>query len=288
MPIIVDNLSYTYSAGTPFEKKALDDVTITVHEGDFLGIIGHTGSGKSTFIQHLNGLIKMQDGSIKVFDINLKDKKPNYKLLRSEVGMVFQYPEYQLFDETVRQDIAFGPKNIGMNVEQIDRAVRRSIELVGLNYDEVAERSPFELSGGQKRRVAIAGVIAMQPKVLILDEPTAGLDPQGKRDILDLVINLKKQHTPTIIMISHDIDEIAEYSSRIAVFNEGKIVYDLSPMDLFDKEQELYSMGLDIPAVVKIKKQLVSNGYNIDKSVLTVETLVNSINNIYKKKVSYE
>lgn len=285
MPIVIDKLSYTYSIGTPFEKKALSDISLTINEGDFLGIIGHTGSGKSTFIQHLNGLIKLKDGSIKVFDINLSDRKPDYKLLRSKVGMVFQYPEYQLFDETVRQDVAFGPKNIGMTGEALDKAVRESIELVGLDYEEIAERSPFELSGGQKRRVAIAGVIAMCPSVLILDEPTAGLDPQGKRDILDLLVKLKNKNTPTIIMISHDIDEIAEFTSRIVVFNEGSIVYDLPPRELFKYDKELINIGLDIPSVIKVKNYLRDRGYKIDKQVLTITELVDEVAKLYARKV---
>lgn len=277
MPIVVDKISYTYSKGTPFEKQALFDVSIQINEGDFMGIIGHTGSGKSTFVQHLNGLIKLKSGAIRVFDIDLTAKKPDYKKLRSRVGMVFQYPEYQLFDETVKQDIAFGPRNIGMSETEIDRAVRESIELVGLEYDEVAERSPFELSGGQKRRVAIAGVIAMSPEVLILDEPTAGLDPQGKRDILELVTRLKEKCTPTIIMISHDIDEIAEFCTRVAVFKEGRLVYDLPPHKLFYYERELLEMGLDIPSIVKIKNYLKEKGIKIDDRVLTVESFVEAV-----------
>jgi energy-coupling factor transport system ATP-binding protein len=277
MPIIVENLSYTYSPGTPYEKQALKDVSITINEGDFLGIIGHTGSGKSTFIQHLNGLIKLKSGSIKAFGINLTERKPDYKLLRSKVGMVFQYPEYQLFDETVAADIAFGPKNIGMKAEEIDGAVRESMELVGLSYDELAERSPFELSGGQKRRAAIAGVIAMKPEVLILDEPTAGLDPQGKREILDLVVTLKQKCSPTVIMISHDIDEIAEYCTRVAVFKEGCLMFDLPPHELFNHEKELLQIGLDIPTVVKIKNYLKEAGVNLDDRILSVNELIKEI-----------
>ncbi|MGI6702269.1 MAG: energy-coupling factor transporter ATPase [Christensenellales bacterium] len=282
MPITVKSLSYTYSEGTPYEKQALYDVSITVNEGDFLGIIGHTGSGKSTFIQHLNGLIKLKSGEIKVFDIDLNVKKPDYKLLRSKVGMVFQYPEYQLFDETVFKDISFGPKNIGMSEEEINTRVRESLELVGLDFDEVAWRSPFELSGGQKRRVAIAGVIAMCPEVLILDEPTAGLDPMGKREILELVIKLKSRCTPTIIMISHDIDEINEYCSRVAVFNEGRIVFDMQPRELFVREKELIEMGLDIPAVVKIKNYLTENGVKLD-NVLTKRELIYALDTLRKR-----
>lgn len=284
MPITVDRLSYIYSKDTPFEKQALYDVSININEGDFLGIIGHTGSGKSTFIQHLNGLIKLKSGTIKVFDIDLTQKKPNYKLLRSKVGMVFQYPEYQLFDETVRQDVGFGPRNIGMSEEEIDKTTREAIELVGLDYDEVSERSPFELSGGQKRRVAIAGVIAMRPEVLILDEPTAGLDPKGKRDVLDLVMKLKKISMPTIIMISHDIDEIAEFCTRVAVFNNGEIVYDCPPNELFKHDKELIEMGLDIPSVIKVKNYLREKGYNFGDKALSINTFVEEVVKLYDKR----
>ena len=198
--IEVKNLTYTYSKKTPYEKIALKDINLTINEGDFLGIIGHTGSGKSTFIQHINGLIKAQDGEIKVFDINLTQKKPKPDLrkLRQEVGMVFQYPEYQLFADTVEKDIAFGPKNLKLPAEEIKNRVRLAMDAVGLDYDYYKNRSPFDLSGGQKRRVAIAGVLAMKPKVLILDEPTAGLDPIGKRQILNLITNLKNTITPML------------------------------------------------------------------------------------------
>jgi energy-coupling factor transport system ATP-binding protein len=191
--------------------------------------------------------------------------------------MVFQYPEYQLFDETVAADIAFGPKNIGMKAEEIEGAVRESMELVGLSFDELSERSPFELSGGQKRRAAIAGVIAMKPEVLILDEPTAGLDPQGKREILDLVVTLKRKCSPTVIMISHDLDEIAEYCTRVAVFKEGRLMFDLPPYELFTHEKELLTMGLDIPTVVRIKNYLKESGLHLDDRILSVNELINEI-----------
>lgn len=284
MPIVVDRLSYTYSEGTPFEKQALQDISIKINEGDFLGIIGHTGSGKSTFIQHLNGLIKLKSGGVSVFGIDLSQKKPDYKTLRSRVGMVFQYPEYQLFDETIAKDVSFGPRNIGMSEEEINNAVKESMELVGLPYEEFAERSPFELSGGQKRRAAIAGVIAMRPEILILDEPTAGLDPAGKRDVMELVVKLKNTCTPTIIMISHDIDEIAEFCTRVAVFNTGRIMYDLPPAELFKHEQELYSIGLDIPAAVKLKNELIARGYKLPDNILTIRQFAEAVKKLGKGK----
>ena len=224
MPIVVKDLSFAYGKGTPFEKKALDGVSLTIEDGEFLGIMGHTGSGKSTFIQHLNGLIKVQSGEIDVNGIKLtpaKRPKPDLKALRAAVGMVFQYPEYQLFDDTVIKDVAFGPKNMGFKREEAEEMARQALRLVGLDPDEVGQKAPFELSGGQKRRAAIAGVIVMKPKILVLDEPTAGLDPYGKEQILDLVLRLKEECSPTVIVISHDMDEITRYASRLVVFGEA-------------------------------------------------------------------
>jgi energy-coupling factor transport system ATP-binding protein len=276
MSIDVRNLSFTYMEKTPYEKRALSNVTVSIEEGEFFAVIGHTGSGKSTFIQHLNGLIRLKNGSIKVLDIDLNAKKPNLKRLRSEVGMVFQYPEYQLFDETVAKDVGFGPRNLRLPSEEVDRRVRRAIELVGLSYDEVADRSPFELSGGQKRRVAIAGVIAMEPKVLVLDEPIAGLDPRGKNEIMKLIMRLKNTVSPTIIMVSHDMDNVARYASKVAVFENGKLLHCLPPAELFEKSEELNSIGLDVPVAVKIAKSLRAKGLQIGK-VVTPEALVEEI-----------
>lgn len=256
--IEIKNLTFTYSPKSPFEKKALDDISLTINEGEFVGIIGHTGSGKSTFIQHINGLIKPQSGQVKVFDVDLtvKKPKPDLRKLRSEVGMVFQYPEHQLFDETIEKDIAFGPKNLKLPKEEITKRVKQSMELVGLDYNEYRNRSPFDLSGGQKRRVAIAGVIAMKPKVLILDEPSAGLDPQGKEQILTLIQKLKEHICPTVIVISHDIDEITRFAERLIVFNDAKIAFDMPMQELFEHEAELIDMGLDIPMATRIAKNL--------------------------------
>jgi len=259
MSIVVEHLNFTYMPDTPYAKTALKDINLTINEGELFGIIGATGSGKSTLIQHFNGLIKATEGRIKVFDIDLSVKKPDYKRLRATVGLVFQYPEYQLFDETVKADVGFGPRNLGLSKDEIDTRVREAISLVGLNYDDIAEKSPFDLSGGQKRRVAIAGVIAMQPKVLVLDEPTAGLDPKGKKDILRLILSLRKA-SPTVIIISHDMDEIAGIADRIAVLDKGEVKYVLPPKELFDKAEELSELGLDVPETVKIYKELKKRG----------------------------
>ena len=277
--IEIKNLTHVYSKKTPYEKVALKDVTLTINEGDFLGIIGHTGSGKSTFIQHLNGLIKPQQGEVKVFDINLTQKKPkpDFRKLRQEVGIVFQYPEYQLFADTVEKDIAFGPKNLKLSKEEINTRVRHAMQAVGLDYDYYKDRSPFDLSGGQKRRVAIAGVLAMMPKVLILDEPTAGLDPIGKKQILNLIKSLKNTITPTIVVISHDINEITQYCTRLVVFNNAKVAFDLPVNELFNHSEELLAMGLDIPLAVKVNNHLKANGIKLEGDIITPKDLISAI-----------
>ena len=277
MSIEVRDLSYVYSPGTPYAAAALNGVSITVNEGDFLGIIGKTGSGKSTFIQHLNALIKLQSGSIKVYDVDLTQKKPDLKKLRGTVGMVMQYPEYQLFDETVEKDVGYGPKNLGLSEEEIKCRVKEAVELVGLNYKEVADRSPFELSGGQKRRVAIAGVIAMRPRVLILDEPTAGLDPRGKKDIMSLVKRLKETSSPTIIIISHDMDAVAENCDKVALFSEGKIQAVGSPREVFYDANALALAEMDVPSVVKIARELQKKGVSLQGKPVTRKEFVEAI-----------
>ena len=279
MPIVVKDLSFAYGKGTPFEKKALDGVSLTIEDGEFLGIMGHTGSGKSTFILHLNGLIKLQSGSIDVFDIRLvpdKKNKQDLRRLRGTVGMVFQYPEYQLFEDTVEKDVAFGPKNLGLSQEEVDRRVERAIRLVGLDFEDIRGMAPFELSGGQKRRVAIAGIIAMQPRVLVLDEPTAGLDPYGKEQILELITRLKKECSPTVIVISHDVDEITRFASRIVVFNDGRVAFDLPMNELFRRSEELAAMGLEIPRAVRIADKLRARGIDLG-DVVNADDLVRAI-----------
>ena len=287
MSIVVKDLSFTYGVKSPYEKKAISNINLTINDGDFLGIVGHTGSGKSTFIQHLNGLIRVQEGEIEVFDIKLtsaKKPKPDLRALRANVGMVFQYPEYQLFEDTVYKDVAFGPKNLGLDAQEIDKRVREAIELVGLNFEDIKDRAPFELSGGQKRRVAIAGIIAMKPKVLILDEPTAGLDPNGKEQILELITHLKENCSPTIIVISHDIDEITRFATRLVVFNEAQVAFDMPMTELFKHQKELVEMGLDIPLAVKIANDLRAKGVAVSDDVVTVDDLLKEIERLYNAK----
>ncbi len=277
--IEIKNLSFIYSKKTPFEKKALDDVSLTIEEGSFVGLIGATGSGKSTLIQHLNGLIKVQDkkkSSVVVGGKNATDKK-TLKNLRFEVGMVFQYPEYQLFEDTVKKDVAFGPKNMKLDKDEIDRRVRHALEVVGLDYDTFAERSPFDLSGGEKRRVAIAGVIAMQPRILVLDEPVAGLDPQGREDILQLVKKLQQEVSPTIILVSHNMDDIAVLADRIVALKDGKLVADGTPKEVFSNRQLIADIGLDVPSATRISDKLIARGISLPNDVVTMDELQNAL-----------
>ena len=279
MSIEVEGLGYTYMKKSPYEKRALDNVTFSIQEGDFLAIVGQTGSGKSTLLQHLNGLIKLTEGKIVVDDIDLTARRPDYKRLRYTVGMVFQYPEYQLFDETVAKDVGFGCRNAGLTPEETDERVREAIRLVGMDYDDIAERSPFELSGGQKRRVAIAGVIAMRPKVLVLDEPTAGLDPKGRREIMDMVVRLHGTVCPTVIMVSHDMEAVAEYCNRVLVLSHGQLVYDLTPAELFAKGDMVRELGLNTPVSVQLAEILREKGWDVPP-VLTPKALADAIADI--------
>lgn len=276
MSIVIENLSYVYSPKTPFEHKALDNISLTVEDGDFLGIIGATGSGKSTFIQHLNGIIKLTSGKITVDGIELHNK-PDLKKLRAEVGMVFQYPEYQLFDETVEKDVSFGPKNLGLKKDEIAERVKEAVETVGLDYEQFKERSPFELSGGQKRRVAIAGVIAMRPQILVLDEPTAGLDPVGRIEMFDLIAKLKETTVKTIIMVSHNMDEISEVANKIAVLEHGKLRFHGTSKELFKHAEELEEIGLDIPTAIKLKNELKARGVELSDDIVTANDFVEAV-----------
>ena len=252
MSIIVRHLTHIYSKGLPGETVALDDVSFEIASGECIGIIGHTGSGKSTLLQHMNGLLKPHSGEIIISDMNIGDGSVKKVDISKNVGLVFQYPEYQLFEETVAKDVAFGPRNLGVSEDEISSIVRESIELLGLDYDAVAEKSPFELSGGQKRRVAIAGVLAMKPKVLILDEPTAGLDPASKRDMLEVIKRLRQERNLIVVFVSHNMKDIAELSDRIIVMNGGKLVMNGSPKEVFARASELKSMGLSVPPVTGI------------------------------------
>ena len=266
MQIVIENLSFTYGKKSPYEKKALDSVSLTVNEGECVGIVGATGSGKSTLIQHLNGLIKLTDGKITVGEIDLSKKKPDYNKLRKSIGMLFQYPEYQLFAETVFDDVAFGLKNFYPDMEEGEKveAVREALETVGLDYEEIKNRSPFELSGGQKRRVAIAGVIVTKPEILVLDEPAAGLDPLGKEEIMSLLHDIHARWCKTVIIVSHDMDEIAENCTRAAIFAEGKVLAVAPPKALFADVQKLHERGLDVPFTAKITNALKAQGIVIE------------------------
>ena len=277
--IEISHLTYIYSKKTPFEKRALDDINLSIEEGSFVGIIGETGSGKSTLIQHLNGLIKVQDkkaSSVVVNGLSATDKK-TLKQLRFEVGIVFQYPEYQLFEDTVKKDVAYGPKNMKLPAEEIDRRVRHALKVVGLNYDEFAERSPFELSGGEKRRVAIAGVIAMQPKVLVLDEPVAGLDPVGRAEILALIKQLQKDVSPTIIMVSHNMDDIAVLADRIIAMHGGRVVLDGTPSEVFCAREKIAGIGLDLPMATRLRDMIVAGGVDLPDGIVTPKQLEDAL-----------
>ena len=269
----VKALTHTYSAGTPFEHKAIDNVDLEVMPGEFLGIIGHTGSGKSTLIQHLNGLLRPTDGQILLDGTDIWERPKEIRKVRFQVGLVFQYPEYQLFEETVYKDISFGPKNMGLEGEEIDCRVRRAAAFAGID-EGMLERSPFELSGGQKRRVAIAGVIAMEPKVLILDEPTAGLDPRGREAILAQLRSYHKQKGNTVILVSHSMEEIARNVDRIVVMSHSHKLMDGTPEEVFSRADELLQVGLDVPQVTKVAMELQKRGLLADSSVYTIDELV--------------
>ena len=269
----VKALTHTYSAGTPFEHKAIDNVDLEVMPGEFLGIIGHTGSGKSTLIQHLNGLLRPTDGQILLDGTDIWARPKEIRKVRFQVGLVFQYPEYQLFEETVYKDISFGPKNMGLEGEEIDCRVRRAAAFAGID-EEMLEKSPFELSGGQKRRVAIAGVIAMEPKVLILDEPTAGLDPRGLEAILAQLRSYHKQKGNTVILVSHSMEEIARNVDRIVVMSHSHKLMDGTPEEVFSRADELLQVGLDVPQVTKVAMELQKRGLLADSSVYTIDELV--------------
>ena len=270
-PIIrIEHLTHTYSAGTPFQRSAVEDVSLDIMPGEFLGIIGHTGSGKSTLIQHLNGLLKPTSGQVLFQGTDIWSDPKTTRQTRFQVGLVFQYPEYQLFEETVYKDIAYGPGNMGLDRDEIDRRVRESAALVGLTEDQL-EKSPFELSGGQKRRVAIAGVIAMEPKVLILDEPTAGLDPVGVESILGNIRDYHQAHNATIILVSHSMEEVARTVDRLVVVNDGRIPFHGAPSEVFQHGPELEAMGLGVPQMTRVFNRLRAMGVDIGPSVYTIE-----------------
>ena len=276
MSIILDHVNYIYGADTPLAVKALDDVCLQIPDGQFIGIIGHTGSGKSTLVQHLNGLIKASSGSIYFNGEDIYDKGYNMKQLRSKVGLVFQYPEHQLFEIDVFTDVCFGPKNLGLDKKEIELRAYDALRKVGLP-DELFYQSPFELSGGQKRRVAIAGVLAMKPEVLVLDEPTAGLDPKGRDEILHQIKKLQTETGMTIILVSHSMEDVAEYVDRIIVMNKGSVMFDDIPRKVFAHYKELEEVGLAAPQVTYILHELKKRGLNVDTSATTIEEAAETI-----------
>lgn len=273
MPIIeVEHLTHIYSQGTPFEKVAIDNISLSIEPGEIVGIIGHTGSGKSTFIQHLNGLLKPTSGTVRVDGKDIHASREATRDVRFQVGLVFQYPEYQLFEETVFRDIAFGPKNMGLSETEISERVHEAAGFADIP-EAMLESSPLELSGGQKRRVAIAGVIAMMPRVLILDEPTAGLDPIGQQSILQKIMDYRRETGGTILLISHNMDDVARLATRLLVFNHGTIAMDGTPAEVFDRAEELIDMGLTVPAATEIALALRRRGVDIPESIYTINYL---------------
>lgn len=283
MSIKIENLTYVYMPKTPFEKKALDNVNLEIEDGEFLAVIGHTGSGKSTLIQHLNGLLKPASGKIYVDGTDITDKDTKLVDIRKKVGLVFQYPEYQLFEETIAKDIAYGPSNLELNEDEILKRVKKSMEMVGLNYEEYKDISPFELSGGQKRRVAIAGVIAMEPKVLILDEPTAGLDPAGRDDILEQIKLLHEKYNMTIILVSHSMEDVGKLAEKIIVMNDGHIELQGKPKEVFKEIDTLEKIGLAVPQVTYLMRELKKRGFNVSEDIFTVEKAKSELLNILLK-----
>lgn len=271
MSIQVRNLSHVYNRGLTSEQVALDNINFDIYDGEIIGIIGHTGSGKSTLLQHLNGLLKADSGNIIIGGIDITGQGVAMKEIRRRVGLVFQYPEYQLFEETVAKDVAFGPRNLGLSEKDVDGRVRESLEMVGIDYDEFAERSPFELSGGQKRMVAIAGVIAMKPQVLILDEPTAGLDPGSHKEVLQLIRNVHEKQNNIIVFVSHDMADIAEMSDKVIVMDRGKLIMLGTPEEIFSKKERLDAIALNVPPVTDMMYRIKERGIDIGTDVLTLK-----------------
>ena len=274
--IQVENLTHIYSVGTPFEKTAIEDISLTIGQGEFIGLLGHTGSGKSTFIQHLNALLSPTTGTVRLNGEDINKDKYTRRNVKWKVGLVFQYPEYQLFEETVFADIAFGPKNMGLGKEEIEERVREAAAFTGIS-EELFERSPLELSGGQKRRIAIAGVIAMRPEVLILDEPTAGLDPAGSSQIMANIRTVREKSGATVVIVSHNMDDAARYAGRLIVFDHGHVVMDVTPEEVFSRAAELRAIGLNVPKATELAEALRAQGIPLEGSVFTREQLLAAV-----------
>lgn len=284
MSIRIENLTHIYMPKSPFEKVALDNVNIEINDGDFVALIGHTGSGKSTLIQHMNGLLEASSGKIIIDGVDITQKGIKLADIRKEVGLVFQYAEYQLFEETIEKDIAFGPRNLGLSEEEISTRVKRSMEMVGLDYELYKDKSPFDLSGGQKRRVAIAGVIAMEPKVLILDEPTAGLDPKGREDILSQIKMLHEVYKMTIILVSHSMEDVAKIARKVIVMNEGKVELQGRPEEVFKEIDTLEKIGLGVPQVTYLMRALREKGFNVSDEAYTIESAKEELLKVFSNK----
>ncbi|SDJ17829.1 energy-coupling factor transport system ATP-binding protein [Lachnospiraceae bacterium G41] len=281
MPITADHLTYVYGGNKKLKTTAVDDISVSIDDGQFIGLIGHTGSGKTTFLQLLAGLIKPESGTVLIDGEDIFAKNFDLHSIRGKVGIVFQYPEHQLFEETVFKDVCYGPKNLGLEKEEIESRANEALRLVGID-EAIFSQSPFELSGGQKRRVAIAGVISMKPKILILDEPTAGLDPAGRKEILGLVSDLCREQKMTIILVSHSMDDVAEYADRILVINDGKLAIDATPREVFNHKEELESFGLSLPQVTKAMVRLKESGIPVNTDAITVDEALNEILRVLK------
>lgn len=282
--ISIRNVSYIYNQGMPFEKKALNNINLDIDAGEFIAFIGHTGSGKSTLVQHLNGLNEPTMGEILYDGVNYREKGKKIATLRQKVGLVFQYPEYQLFEETVKKDIAFGAINLGLSEEEVDGRVRRAMERVGLSYDDVGDESPFSLSGGQKRRVAIAGILAMEPEVLVLDEPTAGLDPHGSREILREIKGIYDTTDTTIVLVSHSMEEVAQLATRMIVMDKGEVRMDGTPREIFKREKELEAIGLGVPQVRSAMTMLREKGLDVEENCITVDEALKELTNWWEAR----
>ena len=282
MSIKIENLTHIYMPKSPFEKVALDNVSLDIRDGEFVALIGHTGSGKSTLIQHFNGLLEATSGKIIIDGIDITDKKAKLTNIRKKVGLVFQYPEYQIFEETIAKDIEFGPRNLGLSDEEIHNRVIEAMGMVGLDYEADKDKSPFDLSGGQKRRVAIAGVIAMKPTTLILDEPTAGLDPKGRDDILNQISKLHKDYNMTVVIVSHSMEDVARIAERIVVMNDGKVALQGTPAEVFKEVDMLEKMGLGVPQVTYLIRELRKKGFDLSDNIFTIEEAKKEILSILK------
>ena len=283
MDINFKNVSFVYGEKTPFEKLALENIDLTIKKGEFVGIIGHTGSGKSTLIQHFNGILKPTSGDVFIGDMNTKDKELAKSGLRYKIGLVFQYPEYQLFEETIEKDIAFGPKNMGLSEEEVTERVKEAMELVGLDYEAKKDKSPFEISGGQKRRVAIAGILAMKPDILILDEPTAGLDPKGRDELFFQIKRLYEKNNITIVLISHSMEDVAKLVNRIIIMKNGRIHLDKNTKEAFSDVDGLKKVGLNVPQITELMDILRKKGHHFSKNILTVDEAFSEIKRELRK-----